>query len=327
MINRRALIAGSLAALPVARVLAAARPSRTIAPETIALWPGEAPGHMGATLTEVAEERSSDPGVQDRALMGISRPRIEVFRPANPNGAALLVIPGGGYRRVMVDREGYDLAPWLTEQGITVFVLIYRLPAEGWRDPPNTPLSDAQRAMRLIRAQAGSHGIDPARIGAMGFSAGGHLCADLATRHARRAYEPVDAADALDARPMIAAPVYPVISMEPGIAHPGSRTHLIGDDATEAMVTEHSPALQLTKDAPPLFIIHAHDDTVVPVANAGILHAAAIAAQVPVEMHLFERGGHGFAWGKRMPHLPVYLWREMWWAWAKGHGFGGRGAQ
>lgn len=315
-IDRRTLIAGSLAALPATRALAAVRPS-----ETIALWPGEAPGLTNMALAETVTERSDDPRVPNRAITGTRRPRIELFRPAKPNGAAMLVIPGGGYSRIVLDREGYELGPWLAERGITVFVLFYRLPAEGWRDPANTPLADAQRAMRLIRARAKDHGIDPARVGVMGFSAGGHLCADLATRHGRQVYAPVDAADRLSARPAIAAPIYPVVSMEPDIAHPGSRTNLIGADATETMMAEHSPDRQVTKDTPPLFIVHSHDDTVVPVANAIALHSAARAAGVPVEMHLFEKGGHGYAWGARTAGLPAHLWPEQFHLWAKTHRF------
>ncbi|WP_326525711.1 alpha/beta hydrolase [Sphingomonas sp.] len=315
-IDRRTLIAGSLAALPAARALAASGPS-----ETIALWPGEAPGLTNRALAEVVTERSEDPRVPNRAITGTRRPRIEVFRPAKPNGAAMLVIPGGGYSRIVLDREGYELAPWLAERGITAFVLFYRLPAEGWRDPANTPLADAQRAMRLIRARAKEYGIDPQRVGVMGFSAGGHLCADLATRHGRQVYAPADAADRLSARPAIAAPIYPVVSMEPDIAHPGSRTNLIGTDATATMMAEHSPDRQVTKDTPPLFIVHSHDDTVVPVANAIGLHAAARAGGVPCEMHLFEKGGHGYAWGARTAGLPAHLWPELFHLWAKTHRF------
>ncbi|MES2339110.1 MAG: alpha/beta hydrolase [Pseudomonadota bacterium] len=316
-IDRRTLLAAaSLAAVPAVGVIGATRPV-----ETIPLWPGTAPGLLAATLAEVTTDRSKDPAVPDRSVYGIRTPRIDVFRPARPNGAALLVIPGGGYSRVVIDKEGYELAPWLNDRGMTVFVLFYRLPAEGWRDPANTPLADAQRAMRLIRSRAKDYGIDPARVGAMGFSAGGHLCADLATRHGRRVYAPVDAADALDARPMIAAPIYPVISMEAPIAHMGSRTKLIGAEPTDSFIAEHSPDQQVSKTTPPCFLAHAEDDPVVPVANAIALHSALKAAGVPVEMHLFEKGGHGFGWGRRTLGLPEHLWPELFLAWAKGRGF------
>ena len=314
-IDRRTLLAASLAA-PAVGAVAATRPV-----ETIPLWPHEAPGLVDLALAEVTIERSKDPSVPDRALTGIRRPRLDVFRPAKPNGAAMLVIPGGGYARVVVDKEGYEIAPWFAERGITAFVLFYRLPAEGWRDPANTPLADAQRSVRLIRARAPAYGIDPARVGAMGFSAGGHLCADLAVRHARRVYDAVDAADRLDARPALAAPIYPVVSMEPGIAHMGSRANLIGESPTDSFVAEHSPDQQVTQSTPPCFLVHAEDDATVPVANTFTLRAALKGAEVPVETHLFERGGHGFGWGRRTAGLPAHLWPELWWMWARGQRF------
>ncbi|WP_294299910.1 alpha/beta hydrolase [uncultured Sphingomonas sp.] len=316
-IDRRTLLAASLAAVPGAAVAQslAALP----APETIYLWPGrDGPGLMNAALAEVVENRSKDPASPDRAVSGVRQPRMDVYRPAQANGAAMLVMPGGGYTRLSSDNEGREQARWLSARGITVFVLTYRLPAEGWRDPANTPLADAQRAMRLIRANATRFGVDPARIGAMGFSAGGHLCADLATRFGRAVYAPIDTADRLSARPTIAAPIYPVVSMEEDLAHAGSRAKLIGAQATDTMVIEHSPDQQVTKDTPPLFLVHAEDDATVKVANSIALDAAARAAVVPVEMHLFEKGGHGFGWSRRTTGLPVHLWPELFAGWAKG---------
>lgn len=313
-IDRRTLLAAPLLAAP-ASALAAALPARQVIP----LWPGEAPGLVNSALAERVTDRSKDAGKPDRAVDRIRHPRLEVFRPARPSGAAMLVIPGGGYARVVVDKEGYEIAAWLAERGITAFVLFYRLPAEGWRVPADTPLADAQRAMRLIRAHAGDYGIDPARIGATGFSAGGHLCADLAVRHARTVYTPVDAADRLSARPALAAPIYPVVSMDPAIAHMGSRTNLIGDTPTPTVAVEHSPDRQVGATTPPLFLVHAADDATVPVANSVTLHAAARGAGVPVEMHLFEKGGHGFGWGPRTANLGVHLWPELFLAWARLH--------
>lgn len=314
-IDRRSLLAASLAIPAAPALVAAAEPA-----ETIPLWPGEAPGLINQALAERTEERGTA-AVPDRSLSGIRTPRLEVFRAVKPNGTAMLVIPGGGYARVVVDKEGRELARWLAERGITAFVLYYRLPAEGWRNQADVSLADAQRAMRLIRASAKRFGLEAARTGVVGFSAGGHLCADLAVRHDRRVYEPVDAADRLDARPMIAAPIYPVVSMDPAIAHAGSRTNLLGADPSAAQMAEHSPDRQVTGATPPLFVLHAHDDRTVPVANALALHAAARAAGVPVELHLFERGGHGFGWGRRTAGLPVHLWPELWLLWARTHAF------
>lgn len=322
-IDRRSVLTAAVLAPVAAPALA-----RTAAPAgpdaTIPLWPGEPPGLRDRTLADEVLERSKDPAILDRAMMRVRRPRLDVFRPAQPNGAAVLIIPGGGYSRVVLDREGYELARWMTARGFTAFVLFYRLPAQGWADPANTPLADAQRAMRLIRARANDYRFDAKRVAAMGFSAGGHLCADLAVRHGRNVYQPVDAADRLDPRPLVAAPIYPVISMDPAIAHIGSRDNLIGATPTDSFVTEHSPHLQIGKATPPLFIVHSEDDKVVPVANAIALQAAARAAGVPVEMHLFEKGGHGYGWGRLTKGLPADLWPELWLAWAKGHGLLGQ---
>jgi len=316
-IDRRTLLAASIAAVPAG--VAAQTLPLLVEPETIHLWPGrDGPGLTNAALAEVVENRSTDPARPDRLIRGVRQPRIDLYRPATPTGAAMLVMPGGGYAYLSSDNEGRDQARWMTARGITVFVLTYRLPSEGWRDPANAPLADAQRALRLIRANAARFGVDPMRVGAMGFSAGGHLCADLATRSDRHVYAPVDDADRLSARPAIAALIYPVVSMDAEQTHAGSRAKLIGADATETMVLEHSADRQLTKDTPPLFLVHAEDDAAVTVANSLALHAAARGSGVPVEMHLFEKGGHGFGWGRRTAGLPVHLWPELFLAWAKG---------
>ena len=140
------------------------------APEVISLWPNKVgPGQLHPIAQEIVE-RSKDPALPDRAIHGISHPRMVVFRPKQPNGAAVLITPGGGYVRVVIDREGYEMARWLAARGFTCFVLFYRLPGEGWASGPDTALIDAQRAIRIIRHRAGQYGIDPARVAAMGFS-------------------------------------------------------------------------------------------------------------------------------------------------------------
>lgn len=289
--------------------------------ETIDLWPAGAPGRPDRLPVEVVTERSTDALVTDRAVLGISVPRMAVFRPDRPNGAAVLLMPGGGYNHVVVDKEGYEMARWLSARGFTAFVLFYRLPYDRWAAGPNVCLSDAQRAMRLIRARHAEFALDPERVAAMGFSAGGHLCADLATRFAMPTYEPVDAADRLSAKPICAAPVYPVISMKPGIAHPGSRTKLLGADITPELEAAHSPDRNVPADAPPFFLLHAEDDDVVPVENVLLLRAALKAKLIPVEAHLFEHGGHGFGLRKAVGK-PVELWPDLWRAWARGAGLG-----
>ena len=284
--------------------------------ETIDLWPHGTPGAPAMLPVETVKERSTDPAHNDRYVFGISRPRMAVFRPAKPNGAAVLIMPGGGYRWVVIDKEGYEMARWLAERGVTAFVLFYRLPHEGWNSGPDTPLIDAQRAMRIIRYRAASLRIDPQRIVAMGFSAGGHVCASLMTRFAAPVYQPADAADRLSARPDAAAPIYPVISMSAPTGHPGSRANLIGQNATPELERAYNPALNLPSDAPPAFLLHAEDDESVPVANTLMLREALIAKKVPVEMHLYPDGGHGFGLRLSRGHS-VDGWQFVFDAWMR----------
>jgi acetyl esterase/lipase len=284
--------------------------------ETIDLWPKAAPGRPSSLKDEIVDERSTDPLVTDRAVYGISRPRMVVFRPDRPNRGAVLLTPGGGYRWVVVDKEGYEMARWLAARGFTAFVLFYRLPGEGWASGPDTALADAQRAMRLIRHRARDFGLDPERVAAMGFSAGGHLCADLAARFAARLYRPVDGADRLSAKPCCAAPIYPVISMDPAIAHPGSRKLLIGENPTPKLEHAHSPDRQVPADAPPHFLLHAEDDDVVPAENTVRLRAALKARGIPIETHLFTNGGHGFGLRKAVGK-PIEAWPDLWRTWAQ----------
>jgi acetyl esterase/lipase len=328
LIDRRALIGSGLAAGIASQAIGqtpppangSALPPGLLQPiETIDLWPAGAPGTPPKPMIETVIERSTDPQLTDRAVYGISRPRMAVFRPSHPNGAAILITPGGGYRWVVIDKEGYEMARWLSARGYTVFVLFYRLPGEGWAAGPDVVLQDTQRAMRLVRARAAHYGIDPKRVGAMGFSAGGHACADLAARFGRRVYAPVDTADQLSSRPFVAAPIYPVISMAAPSAHPGSREKLIGAKATPVLESRHSPHLNIASDAPSHFILHAEDDDVVPVENALLLRAALRAQGIATETHLFTHGGHGFGLRKAIGK-PVEIWPELFLNWAKTQG-------
>lgn len=327
--DRRSLLSAgfllSVAGASLSPVLAQTPPPQTGGPvppglpqpiETIDLWPQGAPGMPAAPSVETVTERSTDRLVTDRAVLGITRPRMAVFRPDRPNGAALLLTPGGGYRHVVVDKEGYEMARWAAARGFTCFVLFYRLPDEGWVAGPDVALTDAQRAMRLIRHRAPRFGIDPERVAAMGFSAGGHLCADLAARFAARVYDPVDAADQLSAKPHSAAPIYPVISMTLPVAHAGSREKLLGPSPSPALEAAHSPDRNVPADAPPHFIVHAEDDGAVPVENALLLRQALKEKGIPVETHLFQNGGHGF--GLRLAiGKPAAAWPELWLEWAR----------
>ena len=325
MLDRREVVLGGLGAALAARASAQTRPPSTpesrhlTSPdptETIDLWPQGAPGAPARLPVETVRERSKDPTFNDRYVFGISRPRMAVFRPERPNGAAVLIMPGGGYRWVVIDKEGYEMARWLSARGVTAFVLFYRLPHEGWASGPDTPLADAQRAMRLIRHRAGAYGIDPARFCAMGFSAGGHVCASLLTRFAAQVYDAVDAADRQSARPDSAAPIYPVISMTRPTAHQGSRQQLIGAAASAARELAYTPSAHVPADAPPVFLLHAEDDQSVLVENSLMLRAALRARKIPVETHLFPDGGHGF--GLRLARgKSVEGWEHIFHAWLR----------
>ncbi|WP_298287757.1 alpha/beta hydrolase [Novosphingobium sp.] len=326
-LDRRSFMAASLLSVglaqqSLAQTVVPAVPGGALPPglpqptETIDLWPNGAPGMPAKALTETVLERSTDRLVTDRAVYGITAPRMAVFRPDRPNGAAVLITPGGGYKWVVVDKEGYEMGRWLAARGFTAFVLFYRLPGEGWAAGPDVALSDAQRAIRLIRHRARDFAVDPERVSAMGFSAGGHLCADLATRFAAKTYEPIDAADALSAKPHSAAPIYPVISMTAPDAHPGSRALLVGKSATPAQEAAHSAHRNVPKDAPPFFLLHAEDDDAVPVNNTLLLRAALKKKAIRAETHLFEFGGHGFGLRKAIGK-PVEVWPDLWRAWAR----------
>jgi acetyl esterase/lipase len=321
-LDRRALLGltATVAATP-----ALAQPAPPPDPtEVIPLWPGRPPGARVALPREQVTDRVKTSGFQDRFVTGVSRPLITVFRPARPNGAALLVAPGGGYIRVVIDKEGFEVGHRLAAAGITAFVLRYRLPGEGWDRPADVPLQDAQRAMRLIRAGAPRWRLDPKRVAAMGFSAGGHVAASLATGHASPVYAPVDAADHQDARPDLSALIYPVIDMARPHAHAGSREALLGKAPTRAAEAAFSPQRHVSFTTPPTFLVHAGDDPSVPVENSLDYLAALRGQAIPAEGHVFEEGGHGF--GIRLAQgKPCAAWPELFLAWAGRRGFlGGR---
>jgi acetyl esterase/lipase len=322
--SRRALLAGALAAGSAAASAAAAAEVAPAADpdETVKLWPGPPPGAPADPPRTLIVDRAETSGFQDRSVSQIGEPLVTVFRPARPNGAGILVLPGGGYVRVVIDKEGFETARRWNAAGITAFVLRYRLPAEGWANPADTPLQDAQRALRLIRANAAAYGVDPGRIAVMGFSAGGHLAASLCTRFDASVYAPVDAADTASARPDLAMLGYPVMLMSGPLAHAGSAHALLGADASAERAAAYSPNLHVSAAMPPTFMIHAADDTTVPLDNSLAYAAALRTARVPVEMHVFEEGGHGFgiflARGK-----PAAAWPDLFLAWARRHDFYG----
>jgi acetyl esterase/lipase len=279
-------------------------------PLSFPIWPDAPPGQQSILTEEVITERSEPPALRDRIVTGITTPHLAVFTPSSPNGDAVLVLPGGGYQRVVMDKEGYETAEWLAERGITAYVLFYRLPGEYWSAGPDTPLQDTQRALRWIRHNAGDFDVNPQRVGVMGFSAGGHAAATLITRFADPVYDAVDAADRQSARPDFAALIYPVISMRDGLAHSGSRERLLGKDFDAAGIAAHSPELRVRPDTPPTFLLHAADDESVPASNSLAMYEALRTAGVSAEMHLFAIGGHGFGL-RYVAGKPVAAWPRL----------------
>jgi acetyl esterase/lipase len=291
--------------------------------DVVPLWPGTPPGGEGVNLSETVVEASPTPGVfHERSVRGIGKPALIVYRPARPNGSALLLIPGGGYNRQLIDREADEGSRLFNKSGITVFVLRYRLPAEGWRNGADVPLQDAQRAMRVIRANAAKFGVDAARIAMMGFSAGGHVAASLLTRFAASVYSPVDQIDRLDARPNLAALLYPVITMGQG-AHAGSRDKLLGADQSPTRITDYSCEKHVPADAPPTFLCYAADDETVPPTENGLAMYLALQSRgIKTELHVFAQGKHGFGI-RRAQGQPVAQWTSLFLAWCGSFGLSG----
>jgi acetyl esterase/lipase len=283
--------------------------------ERFPLWPGKPPGAPAKPIVPNWTMNNPPPN-RELWIRGVAVPEVHVYRAAHADGSALLALPGGGYEFLSVQNEGIDAAERFNAERTSVFVLTYRLPAEGWLNRSVAPLQDAQRAMRLIRSRAGDLRIDPARLGVIGFSAGGHLAADLTVSYDEPTYTPVDAADRQSARPAFAALIYPVVTLEPGITHGGSRDNLLGPNPSAGLIAARSPVQHVTPATPPSFLVHAFDDGTVPVDNSLAWIAASRAAKVPVEAHLFDKAGHGF--GFHLPKdLPASRWPDLFALWMR----------
>lgn len=283
------------------------RPAAWDAAEEIMLWPGDAPGR------ESYRPLADFPNWPGSFLKSTPAPSMRIWRPAQPNGRALLVIPGGGYMFVSIANEGVEVAEYFAAKGYLVAVLNYRLPGEGWPNRADVPLQDAQRAIRLLRQRAQTLSIQPDHVAVVGFSAGGHLAGSLATGWTEAVYATVDTADALNARPDAAGLIYPVLSLEAPLVHTGSRGLLLGANAPAELVQKRSPVLHLDAETPPSFLVHAWDDTTVSADNSLAWIAAARAAHRPVEAHLYQEGGHGFGLG--VPGSPSTSWPDLFAHW------------
>jgi len=266
-------------------------------PTPMRLWTGAAPGALGQDSVDI--------------------PTISLYRPSGSTatGAAIVVCPGGSYT-MLADHEGHTIAVWLNSIGITAAVLKYRL---GPRYHHPVELQDVTRAMRTLRARAAEWGIDPRRIGIMGFSAGGHLASTIATHFDAGDPGSADPIERVSSRPDLAVLAYPVISMTDGITHQGSRRNLLGDNPTQALVAELSNEKRVTAKTPPTFLFHTANDPVVPVENSLLFASALRAAKVPFELHVFEQGPHGVGLAQDDPVLSV--WPSLLQHWLRVQGF------
>lgn len=283
----------------VALGIGAAQPAAPPQPTSFDLWPGTPAGEAGKVGPETSEDKDGITRVSN-----VSKPTITVYRPApeKDTGTAIVICPGGGYSILATSHEGVDVARWLNTLGVTGVVLKYRVPRrEGTPNDvaPPQALMDAQRAMSLVRSKAGELGIDPKRIGLLGFSAGGHLAAWASTNPEKRAYEPVDDVDKVDCRPDFTALIYPAYLLKKG------------DPATLA------DEIRAGSGSPPAFLAHASDDPVT-VESSVRYHLALKKANVPSELHIYSSGGHGY--GMKPTGKPVSGWPQRLEDWMRSRG-------
>ncbi|MCG2459382.1 alpha/beta hydrolase [Flavobacteriaceae bacterium F89] len=243
-------------------------------------------------------------------ITNISKPTLTIYLPKEEiaTGAAVIICPGGGYAGESYLKEGTLIAETFSRKGIAAFILKYRLPSNLIMvDKTIGPLQDAQQAIKIVRQRAKEWQLDPSKIGIMGFSAGGHLASTAGT-HYNISYIPND--ENINLRPSFMILVYPVISMQDGLTHEGSRKHLLGDPASKEHRMQFSNELHVTPNTPPTWITHAGDDTVVTVENSIHFYQALIRNKVPVEMHLYPRGNHGF-----VLDIPADVWMQPLFSW------------
>jgi len=290
--NRVALLAATAAFSSTLSVAQSGWPP-TAGHATIAVWPGAAPGAVANPPAEADTTTAKDNLIAGRPVVrlgNVSTPTLTLYQPKGQNtGAAVVVFPGGGYKILAIDLEGAEVCDWLNSAGITCLVLKYRVPASGPYPKSAAALEDAQRALGLVRLHAADWGVDPNRIGVLGFSAGAHLAAALSTHFDQRLYEPLDAADKTSCRPDFAVIVYP------------------GYLALANKDFAPNPDIVPTEKTPPQFIVQAEDDPV-HVENAMVYFMALKNAKVAAELHIYAEGGHGY--GLRRTALPVTTWPQ-----------------
>ncbi len=260
----------------------------------IDIWNGNIPGAIkNDTVKEnIFYLKNGAPRIRN-----VTDPTLTVFKPAEgkANGTAIIVCPGGGYSHLAFDPEGTNVAKLLNEYGITVFVLKYRLPDDRiMKNKSIGPLQDVQESIRIVRRNAKNWNINPDKIGVMGFSAGGHVAASASTLYKDKVYD----SDTTSARPDFSILIYPVISMRAEITHKGSRDNLLGDNPDEKLVEHFSAEFQVNKNTPQAFLVCAEDDPAVPIENSIQYFLALKKYNIPAELHIYEKGGHGFGLAK-----------------------------
>lgn len=248
-------------------------------------------------------------------------PTLTIYQPepARATRTAIVICPGGGYGHLAMDHEGHQIGQWLNSLGVTGFILQYRHRKSGAGYGHPAPLQDAQRAIRTVRCRAEEWGIEPNRIGILGFSAGGHLTSTALTHYNDKVYPARDAIDKASARPDFGVLIYPVISFTEWFTHKGSRRNLLGSESNEELYERFSNEKQVTPETPPCFLIHTWEDTGVPAENSIAFYLALRKAKVPAEMHIFAKGRHGFGLGKDIPGTSA--WPKLCEHWLKAAGF------
>lgn len=261
--------------------------------EIFPLWEDTIPNSINNPNYE--EIQSFDDSVLN-SVSKVTQPTLTVYHPEKPNGTSVIIFPGGGYVNLSINKEGYEVAEWLNTLGITAIVLKYRLPSESiMEDKTIGPLQDAQEALRFVRRHTEKWNLKKDKVGVLGFSAGGHLAATLSTHYDDSIYQ---VSDNVSAKPDFSILVYPVISMDDGITHKGSKTNLLGKTPSIELINNYSNEKQVDSLTPPTFLVHAVDDKSVPYQNSVDFLNALNINNVPAELHLYQKGGHGFGLGK-----------------------------
>ena len=300
-----------IAFLAAVALTVAASHAAAAEPEVLDVWPaGAVPGEPGSDLSP-GRPRDDPPKVASRSITlitDVTKPTLTLYRAPKDNntGTAVVVCPGGGYHVLAWDHEGTEVAEWLNSVGVTAVILRYRVPVRQGRPRHELPLMDIQRAVSLVRSKAGEWGVDPQRIGVLGFSAGGNLSALACTNHQRRTYEAKDDVDKVSCRPDFGVLIYPA--------------WLVEEDESKKQPVEPlklKAEFPVDEKTPPMFLAHAHDDPI-RVESSVAMYLALKKANVPADLHVYATGGHGF--GLRQTESPSTTWPKRCEEWMRSQG-------